>query len=177
MLLDILHTIPDHRSVHGRRYDLAYLLLFSILAVTGGANSYRTIHAFIAAHFTALQNHYALSWRTAPSYSAIRRAILCVHKEALEEAFRKHASLLKETRKQKHVSLDGKTVRGSFDNFEDQSALQVFSALFNNEIILAHETIEGNKTNEIPVAQQLIEDLGLSGYVMTADAMHCQKKR
>jgi hypothetical protein len=176
MLLQILQAIPEHRSPHGKRYDLAHILLFSILAIASGANSYRTVHAFSKAHFDRLKKQYGLTWRKPPSYSAIRRAILGVNEGALEEAFREHASLVKKAEKQKHISLDGKTIRGSFDNFEDQKAVQVFSALFNNKIILAHETIEGNKTNEIPVAQELIEDIGLSGCTFTLDAMHCQKK-
>ena len=31
------------------------------------------------------------------------------------------------------------------------------------------------KTNEIPTAQTLLTDLGLSGYIFTFDALHCQK--
>jgi hypothetical protein len=177
MLLDILTTIPDHRSRHGRRYDLAHLLLFSILALVSGADSYRTIHAFIKTHFTTLKDHFHMCWRTPPSYNAIRRAILGTDAGALERAFRMHASELSVAEHHRHLSLDGKTVRGSFDHFHDQKAVQVFNALLNNRIILAHETIEGNKTNEIPVAQKLLEELGLSGCMITADAMHCQKKR
>ena len=41
-------------------------------------------------------------------------------------------------------------------------------------IVLAHTEIE-DKSNEIPAAQQMIRELGLTGVVFTADAMHCQK--
>lgn len=177
MLLNILKSIPDHRSKLGRQYDLAHILLFSILAMVSGADSYRTICSFIKIHFKTLKEHYDLPWRRAPSYNCIRRAILGVKEEALEASFRQHAQAIADALEHAHVGLDGKTVRGSFDNFHDQQAIQVFSALLNNSIILAHETIEGNKTNEIPIAQKLIKDLGLSGCVFTADAMHCQKKR
>ena len=44
-----------------------------------------------------------------------------------------------------------------------------------SELILAHETIDV-KTNEIPVAQALIPQLGLEGAVYALDALHCQKK-
>ena len=40
-LLEILREIPDHRRVEGRRFDLATVLLYSIVAMVGGANSYR----------------------------------------------------------------------------------------------------------------------------------------
>ncbi|MFO1113361.1 MAG: hypothetical protein U1E33_06670 [Rhodospirillales bacterium] len=41
-------------------------------------------------------------------------------------------------------------------------------------IVLAHIEIDG-KSNEIPAAQQIIRELGLTGAVFTADALHCQK--
>jgi predicted transposase YbfD/YdcC len=44
----------------------------------------------------------------------------------------------------------------------------------HTQIILAHEEI-AIKTNEIPTAQTLMEELGLSGYIFTFDALHCQK--
>jgi nucleoside-diphosphate-sugar epimerase len=43
-----------------------------------------------------------------------------------------------------------------------------------DNIILAHEEIEA-KTNEIPVAQELIQKLGLTDCVFTFDALHCKK--
>jgi hypothetical protein len=81
------------------------------------------------------------------------------------------------TKTYKFLALYGKTIRGSFDNLKDKGAIQLFSIFnTNKKIILAHEEIEKDKTNEIPVAQKLIEDLKLKNYVLTLDALHCQKK-
>ena len=41
--------------------------------------------------------------------------------------------------------------------------------------IIAQEQVE-NKTNEIPVAQAVIESLDIEGAVITADALHTQEK-
>ncbi len=63
-----------------------------------------------------------------------------------------------------------------FDHFKDQKAAQILSAfLSQSQIILAHEEI-ARKTNEIPTAQTLMTELGLSGYIFTFDALHCQEK-
>ena len=72
------------------------------------------------------------------------------------------------------IALDGKTLRGSFDHLDDQAAAQVLSAFASEAaLILAHQEIaEGD---EIAAAQALIEQLGLSGILFTADALHCQK--
>jgi len=178
MLLDIFKKIPDHRRAQARQFDLAHFLLFVVLALVSGAHSYRMIHTFIKTHLAVLNKHYRVAWKRAPAYATIRKIIHGIDAAALERAFRASTASRVDAPYERQVSLDGKTVRGSFDHFQDQKAIQVFSALLaQSELILAHETIEGNKTNEIPVAQQLIEALGLSGSVFTADAMHCQKKR
>jgi len=77
---------------------------------------------------------------------------------------------------QAFIGYDGKVLRGSFDHFNDQKAIQVLSAFAaDKQIILGHEEIE-TKTNEIPTAQLLMEKLGLTDCIFTLDALHCQKK-
>lgn len=179
MLLSIFSKIPDERRAQGRMYELEYVLLFSIFAALSGASSYRTIHDFIDEHFKFLKKRFQLKWKKAPSYSTIREVIQGVNSSELEKVFREYSLHLSEMNPNDYhfVNLDGKTLRGSFDHFEDQKAIQVFSAFLTGEnIILAHEEIDGKKTNEIPVAQELIENLGFKNCVFTGDAMHCQKK-
>jgi hypothetical protein len=48
-LLEILQEIPDHRRREGKRFDLSTALLYAILAMVAGANSYRQMHEFIRA--------------------------------------------------------------------------------------------------------------------------------
>ena len=48
--LSHLATIPDPRRAEGKLYQLPYVLLFSILAIVSGANSYRGIRTFIKVH-------------------------------------------------------------------------------------------------------------------------------
>jgi hypothetical protein len=53
-LLEILRSIPDRRRDEGKRFDLAAVLLYSILGMVAGANSYRQIHEFIRIHLQRL---------------------------------------------------------------------------------------------------------------------------
>jgi len=71
-LLEILREIPDHRRVEGRRFDLATVLLYSIVAMVGGANSYRQMHEFIRIHRQSLNAAFGLELRYAPSYTGLR---------------------------------------------------------------------------------------------------------
>ena len=42
-LLSLLSEIPDPRRAEGKLYKLPHVLLFSILAVVTGGNSYRSV--------------------------------------------------------------------------------------------------------------------------------------
>lgn len=178
-LLECLKSIEDPRRAQGQRYPLAPLLFISVLAVLTGANSYRRIARFIAAHRLRLNEWLGLRWQRAPAHTAIRYAFVKLTPQAVEAAFRAHSAGLVATSEQPQdcIAVDGKTLKGSFDAMAERRAAQVLSAFTHSaQIILGHVSVDA-KSNEIPAAQQLIEELGLKGRVFTLDAEHCQKKR
>ena len=48
--VDLLTEIEDPRRAEGKLYRLPHVVLFAILAIVAGANSYRTIHSFVDVH-------------------------------------------------------------------------------------------------------------------------------
>src|SRR4030067_2086652 len=143
MLQSFLFQIEDHRRQQGRRYQLGQILLFSVLAILGNATSYRKVHAFIKAHYETLDQTFGLHWKRLPAYTTVRAIIQGTSAAALEAGFREYSALLASSDTEKQfVSFDGKVLRGSFDHFQDQKAIQVLSAfLADRRIILAHEEI------------------------------------
>ena len=177
MLQSFLSKVKDHRRAQGRRYLLRHILLLSILAILSGANSYRKIQLFIQVHYQTLNELLGLNWKRVPAHTTVREIIQNTSSAELEDCFRAYsADLAKLDAPQQWVGFDGKVLRGSFDHFRDQKAIQVLSAFWGtSRIILAHAEI-AEKTNEIPTAQELIVKLGLSGCLCTFDALHCQEK-
>ena len=178
-LLELLAEIPDPRRAEGKLYTLRYVLLFSILAIVTGGNSYRGIVTFIDVHRQRLNAAFGLTWRRAPAHTAIRYILQGLDPAAVEVVFRRHAALLQAARAipgQGSIALDGKTLRGSFDAFHDRAAAQVLSAFATDTaLVLAHVDI-AEKSNEIPAAQALLAELGVAGgALVTLDALHCQK--
>ena len=175
-LLAALDRIPDPRRAQGKRYPLAPLLLFSVLAVLAGATSYRRIRLFIGVHRERLNATFGARFRRAPAVNTLRALLHALDPADLEAAFRRHAEQLGDATApgRRVVALDGKTLRGSFDHLDDRAAAQVLSAFAGEAaLILAHqEVVEGD---EVAAAQALIERLGLRGVLFTADALHCQK--
>ena len=158
------------------KYTIGHILLFTILAILSGADSYRKTQRFIVAHYDTLNDIFALNWKRMPAHTSIREIIQGTSGVELEQSFRQYSAALSEKNQhEKFIGCDGKVLRGSFDHFRDHKAVQILSAFAgDSQIILAHEEIAA-KTNEIPTAQMLMEELGLSGYIFTFDALHCQK--
>jgi hypothetical protein len=197
-LLGLLEAVPDPRRAEGKIYPLPHVLLFSILAIVSGGNSYRSVVTFIEVHRRSLNRAFGLKWRRAPAHTSIRNILQGLDGGALEVAFRRHASLLqaacaKPARASPggtkpggtrpggtslggtSLAIDGKTLRGSFDQFRDRTAAQLLGVFATDTaLVLAHSDI-AEKSNEIPAAQALLAELGLAGHLVTLDALHCQK--
>jgi hypothetical protein len=177
-ILDILATIHDSRRGQGQRYDLPNFLFISILAMLCGARTHKEISIFMHEHFTKLKKLLNLKWKQSPKKTMVNDTLSNINVIGLEAGFRNYSKQLLGQEAPVMPSLDGKTLRGSYDNKNGEKALHLLMAFCsNNKLILGHHDVTKDKTNEIPVAQKLIAELGLpEGAVYTLDALHCQKK-
>ena len=73
------------------------------------------------------------------------------------------------------IAVDGKTVRGA--KRTDGTQVQLLAALRHDTgMVIGQRNVENDKTNEILAFAPLLAPLALSGRVVTADAMHTQRK-
>lgn len=74
------------------------------------------------------------------------------------------------------IAVDGKAICSTAKPDNPHSALQILSAYVTSSgVVLAQEAIH-EKTNEIPVFQEMLTCLDIEGKTVTADAMHCQRE-
>ena len=79
------------------------------------------------------------------------------------------------------VAIDGKTLRGSYEDGDPKAAIHMVSAASRrgvawasaNDMVLAGRKVE-DKSNEITAIPQLLTMLDLRGCIVTIDAMGCQ---
>jgi len=178
-LIEMLSCVTDARREQAKRYRLANILMFCILGFLCGAKSYKTLCSFIEERFALLQAAFPSTMKRAPAPSTLWRIIGLVDGGTLEAVFRRHAA-------SQHAALgggpgevvahDGKRLKGSYDTANDTKMSQLLRAFaVGTKIILGHVAIMV-KSNEIPAMQALVSELGLTGVLCTADAMHCQIK-
>jgi predicted transposase YbfD/YdcC len=178
-LLAALAEVRDPRRAQGQRYSLRHLLLFSVLAVLAGAISYQGIITFIALQREHLNAAFGARFRRAPAVNTLRHLFLALARDDLEAAFRRHARGLGARampEAMRTVALDGKTLRGSVDHLNDRPAAHVLSAFASDAgLILAHQELAG-APDEIAAVPKLMAELGVTGVLFTADALHCQRE-
>jgi hypothetical protein len=177
MLMEFLKEVPDHRDAEARQYDLASVLLCTILAILSNSKNYKDVSRFISAHFEKLKAAFGIKWRQPPDYTSVRNILIGVINEGLEKTFRTYSSFLSQgPQTGKHICFDGKSLRGSFQNVKNKKAVQLFE-IFSafDQIVLGHVPLE-EKDHEIRAFQDLLASLPLQGSIVTVDALHCQKK-
>lgn len=184
MLLSALQELQDTRRWQWRMYDLPNVLLCCVIACLAWANSYRTIADYIEEKFDTLKEMLHLKRKQPPWYTTVRNIILGLNYEELKSITQKHAFDNSITKRYNwntlhHIMIDGKTLRWSFDGFYDQKAAHILNVFTELDLVLRQEPLPDwidDKTNEIPIAQKLIEKLWLTHVIHSLDAMHCQKK-
>ena len=76
----------------------------------------------------------------------------------------------------KHIAIDGKTLRGSFDKAAGRNPLHLVSAWASEARLTLGQIAVDSKSNEITAIPLLLELLDLKGATVTIDAMGCQKE-
>lgn len=74
------------------------------------------------------------------------------------------------------IAVDGKAICSTAKPAQPHSALQILTAYVTSSgVVLGQEAIH-EKTNEIPIFQEMLSHLDIKAKTLTADAMHCQKE-
>jgi len=176
-LIKKLNSLEDKRRGQGKRHPLTMLILIAIMATMSGYHSYGALADFIKANKDDLIAVFEPKKDRLPSFQTIRRALIAIDFEEFSTLFYEWASVKVKIDKNDWLSMDGKAIRGTIkgDKYNEFTNLVSLFSGKNKEVLYAGRVED--KSNEIPLVQRMIEELGLSGVNITLDALHCQKKQ
>lgn len=166
-----LQKVVDVRDMRGKQHPLVTILAIAVCAMLSGAKSFRGI-----AGYAALLCRYDLkrlgSWnKKSPSLTTFRRVLKGISAEQFDQViyeWLQKISLSEATA----IAFDGKTLRRS--RAGEKKAVHLLSGLLQHEKITIAQKEVGEKSNEIPVLQEVLKNLEVKGKIITADAMHTQ---
>jgi hypothetical protein len=173
---EVFAELNDSRQAQGKWHDLGTTLTIIFLAILSGEQGIRGIAAWIEEQRWRLGRQFKLKNSRVPSYGTIRRLLAQVSVSDLERCLGRWADEIGQAWDGEDwpgISLDGKTLRSSGD--ADHPALHLLSAFSHELGIVLSQRAVGSKTNEIPEARRMLEDLTLEGKLVTVDALHTQR--
>ena len=172
-LLDTRHCVPDHRRAAGRRHPLPAVLAFLCCGMLCGNRSLLAIAEWGRAHEAWCCAIFGFSRRT-PCVNTLHRVLKGLDVVAFESALR--AWLLPQLEPPlplEPVAIDGKAVRGAKDQHLPGSYL--LSAFASRRGAVLAQVAIGARENELVQARPLLEQLDLTGTVITGDALFAQR--
>ena len=172
-----MQQLSDRRRPQGRRYPLALILTYILLAKAAGETTLLAVAEWIRLRGGWLQEMLPTvrgSFPCAATYSNVLRAV------DPEEMNTVLMSLLTRVRaknrragEQEHVALDGKTLRGTQHHLpEDQKKMHQVALYETQTGVVLKEQVVGEKANELSRIEEMLTQQLLKGRIVSADALH-----
>lgn len=167
-LLEALKEVPDPRSRHGRRYELASILGIAVCAMACGARSISAIAQWGREHFPLVQETLGLTRGRSPDPVTVHRVFRHLPAPAFEEVlsrwFRAHGLAPGEG-----IAIDGKGLRGLHG--EHVPGVHLVAAYAHQRGVVLDQQAVTHTGKELEAAKKILKRLELAGQVVTGDAL------
>jgi predicted transposase YbfD/YdcC len=158
-----------------RRHYLLDIMVIAICAVICGADDWGAVHEFGEVRYEWLKGFLALP-HGIPCDETFRRVFARLDADEFQERFMAWVRAVFEVTAGQVIPVDGKSLRRSHDRATGKEAIHMVSAwATENHLVLGQVKVD-EKSNEIPAVPELLALLDISGCIVTADALHCQKE-
>lgn len=166
-------NLTDPRLERTRRHELFEIVVVAICATIADANSWTDMERFGNEKLDWLRGFLRLE-NGIPSHDTFGRVFSRLDPAKLAACIVQWLNDMG-CELGKHIAIDGKTLRGSFDTAAGQNPLHLVSAWACEARLTLGQVATEAKSNEITAIPLLLEMLNLKGATVTIDAMGCQK--
>jgi predicted transposase YbfD/YdcC len=167
-------TLEDPRIERTKKHLLLDILVIAVCTLLTGGEGFQDMELFGKSKRAWLQTFLALP-HGIPSHDTFGRVFARLNPQRFQECFLSWTQAVAQLTQGALVSLDGKTVRASFDRATASSPLHMLSAWCSDHGGLVVGQIKTEtKSNEITAIPELLQLLAIKGCIVTIDAMGCQ---
>jgi predicted transposase YbfD/YdcC len=172
-LKDHFRSLKDPRAQHSIDHLLLDMVLITICAVICGADTWGEIENYGLAKQEWLKTFLDLP-NGIPSHDTFTRLFARLRPEQVQQCFLNWVQAAFKITGGQLISIDGKTLRGSYERGGKQGMIHMVSAWASqNRLVLGQRKVN-EKSNEITAIPELLKVLDLKGAVVSIDAMGCQ---
>ena len=171
-----LKTLKDNRRGQAQQHKIDVVLMITIMATMSGYQGYRAIGDFAQRYKKEIVKYLELEKDRVPAYATVRRVVQEVDHKKFGNIFTKWMKHYMKKSASQWVAVDGKAIKGTKQKEEDKKLAHLvsFFASDSKEILIARKTAD--KSNEIPLVQEMMKEFPLKDMIITLDALHCQTK-
>jgi len=172
---DHFGTIPDPRVERTKKHQLQDILVIALCAVLCGAEHWTHVETFGKVHEVWFRTFLELP-NGIPSHDTFGRVFAALDPDAFEAALRAFVAQLAGSSPGKHLAIDGKTLRHSFDRASVKAAVHLVSAwAYEDHVVFGQRAVDA-RSNEITAIPELLTLLDLNEATVTIDAIGGQKE-
>ena len=178
-ILRFFDDLPDPRSKVNRLHRLGDVIVIAICAIIATADGPTAIAKWAKLNAFWLRRHLALP-NGIPGKDTFRRVLGLLPPAAFQQCFQQWLETLQvssdeEPESQKHIAIDGKTLRRSHDRKHGLGPMHIVSAWASDHGISLGQVATEEKSNEITAIPQLLDLIDVEDAIVTIDAAGCQK--
>jgi predicted transposase YbfD/YdcC len=173
-VFDRLGQLTDVRKARGKRYSLPTVLTITILAKLCGCDRPLEIADWAKNHEEQLVKWLHLERTKMPHYNTFRRIL--AHVVYQEEIERLVGEYNQSGEHGEVYAMDGKATRGSRPKDAEDGPEYLLSVYDVEQGKVLSQVPVGRKENEISKAPEALKRVEITGKIVTADAMHTQKR-
>jgi predicted transposase YbfD/YdcC len=173
-IVEHFRTLEDPRIERTKRHLLLDILVIAVCTLLTGGERFQDMEFFGKSKLPWLQTFLALP-HGIPSHDTFGRVFARLNPQRFQACFLSWTQAVAQLTQGALVSLDGKTVRASFDRATAASPLHMLSAWCSEQGGLVIGQIKTDaQSNEITAIPDLLQLLAIKGCIVTIDAMGCQ---
>ncbi len=172
-LFEHFGNLTDPRIDRNQDHKLLDIVGLSICGVICGADGWPEIEEFGKSKEPWLRSFLELP-NGIPSHDTIGRVFARLLPGEVQQSFQRWIQSISERTGGELISIEGKTLRRSYDRNRDKAAIHMVSAWASENHLILGQVKTSEKSNEIMAIPCLLEVLALNGCIVTLDAMGCQ---
>jgi predicted transposase YbfD/YdcC len=173
-IVEHFQTLKDPRIERTKKHLLLDILVIALCTLLTGGEGLQDMELFGKSKRAWLQTFLALP-HGIPSHDTFGRVFARLNPKRFQQCFLSWTQAVAQLMQGTLVSLDGKTVKASFDRATAASPLHMLSAwCSDNGGLVLGQIKTDTKSNEITAIPELLRLLAIKGCIVTIDAMGCQ---
>lgn len=184
-----LKDIEDVRCQGMIEYPLSEIIVLTFIATLAFCDTWQDIAQYCKTNIKFFKKFLKLD-NGIPSHDTFQRVFGLIDStnfnKVVIDFFLERLKELKKVLKIKpkgieytHIAIDGKEVKGSGRLYKGSDTIrnaQILNVYNNSKEVCIYSKAIDRKTNEIPVARELLKEMNLNKTIVTFDALHTQKE-